>query len=320
LKKVISGIVLALLIGLVITASSLARMAQAPGPLARDVLIYIPPGSSGVTIAATLEKAGVIQNTLSFLLMSRFKQRFGPLRAGEYLFPKEISLKDAVALLQSGKTHARFLTMAEGLTSRDIVAILLAAEGLKGALDVMPPEGSLLPETYYYSFGDSRAALMRRMSDDMVAVVGSLWAGRDPDLPLKTPAEAIVLASIVEKETGVSAERARVAGVFINRLKIGMPLQSDPTVIYALTQGKKDLGRPLLRKDLEFSSPFNTYVVNGLPPRPIAHPGRASIAAVMKPEKHDFLYFVADGTGGHAFGRTLAEHNENVRRWRALQR
>ncbi|HUN52564.1 MAG TPA: endolytic transglycosylase MltG, partial [Candidatus Sulfotelmatobacter sp.] len=189
-----------------------------------------------------------------------------------------------------------------------------------GDLPVPPPaEGSLLPETYNYSWGDSRAGMLARMAKAMRETLAHLWAGRAPDLPYATPEAALILASIVEKETGVPAERPLVAGVFVNRLRLGMKLQSDPTVDYALSGGKGPLGRELTRADLDTASPYNTYRVDGLPPGPIANPGRAAIAAVMRPAPTKDLYFVADGSGGHAFSQTLAEHNKNVERWHQRQ-
>jgi UPF0755 protein len=214
----------------------------------------------------------------------------------------------------------RRFTVAEGLMSVEIIALLNAADGMEGTVTDIPPEGSLLPETYSYGRGDTRAKMVTRMQDAMKKALEELWAQRSEDIPVNSPEDAVILASIVEKETGVAAERARVAGVFANRMRIGMPLQSDPTVIYALTLGKEKLDRPLYRKDLNIDSPYNSYVKTGLTPTPIANPGRESISAVLHPEKHDFLYFVADGTGGHAFGKSLEDHLRNVDSWRTIQK
>jgi len=200
------------------------------------------------------------------------------------------------------------------------LAILSKTEGLVGTVVAPIKEGELLPETYYFSFGDNRNALAKRMLDGMENALITLWAGRSPNLPLANIEEALVLASIVEKETGHAAERARVAGVFINRLRLKMRLQSDPTVSYGLTQGREDLGRALTRNDLKTPSPYNTYIINGLPPGPIANPGRAALEAVLHPADTDELYFVADGSGGHAFARNLVEHNRNVAKWRKFQK
>jgi UPF0755 protein len=186
---------------------------------------------------------------------------------------------------------------------------------LNGTLDTLPAEGTLLPETYRYSYGDTRTALLGRMQKAMQDKLAEVWAGRDPDVPLKTPLEAVTLASIVEKETGKAEERPRIAGVFYNRLHENMRLQSDPTVIYALTLGKQPLDRPLTHDDLSFASPLNTYVSDGLPPQPICNPGSAALEAVAHPEHHHYLYFVADGTGGHAFAADLATQDQNINDW-----
>jgi len=222
-------------------------------------------------------------------------------------------------LLRSGRTHVRSLTVPEGLTVAKVLALLEAEPALSGPIGDPPPEGSLLPDTYHFSRGDSRTALVRRMREAMTAFMEVSWAKRSPGVPLASPAEAVVLASIVEKETGVPSERRRVAGVFVNRLKAGMRLQSDPTVVYALSAGTGLLARALTRADWQLASPFNTYQVDGLPPSPIANPGRDAIAAVLDPETHGFLYFVADGSGGHAFAATLDQHNRNVAAWRRVR-
>jgi UPF0755 protein len=212
----------------------------------------------------------------------------------------------------------RRLTIPEGLTARQIATLIERAEGLTGEL---PPfdEGALLPETYAYQWGDTRAAIVRRADAAMDAALAEIWAARAPNLPLRTPREALVLASIVERETGKADERARVAGVFINRLRRNMPLQSDPTAAYAAADGGV-LDRPLTRADLDRDHPFNTYRIRGLPPGPIASPGRDTLRAVVQPEATEFIFFVADGNGGHAFARTLEEHNRNVARWREIER
>ncbi len=198
--------------------------------------------------------------------------------------------------------------------------MVAAAEGLSGETGPVPPEGSLLPETYHYSWNDDRAALVERMQTGMEVVLAELWPERAEGLPINTPEEAVILASIVEKETGVAEERPLVASVFVNRLKRGMRLQSDPTVVYGLTNGQRPLGRTLTFRDLDRPSPYNTYTNGGLPPGPIANPGRAALEAVLHPAESRYLYFVADGTGGHAFAKTLVEHNRNVAKWRKIQR
>jgi UPF0755 protein len=222
-------------------------------------------------------------------------------------------------MLERGETVARRVTIAEGLTVAEIFGLLEEAPGLTGPLPEPPPEGSLLPETYFFALGDSRYGLVRRMRGAMTEALEAAWANRAEGLPLASKEEALVLASIVDKETGIPAERRQVAAVFINRLRKGMPLQSDPTVIYGLTGGEGPLQRPLTRKDWEHDSPYNTYRNPGLPPGAIGNPGRDAIAAVLDPANVDYLYFVADGTGGHAFARTLAEHNRNVAVWRRIR-
>lgn len=243
------------------------------------------------------------------------------LQAGEYQFPVGLTVLDITKMLRDGANVTRQITFAEGLSSYEIATRLRKDTTFTGPLEQRPREGSLLPETYNYSYGDTRMGLIKRMQQDQKKFLQTLWDARDQSLPLKTMEEAVVLASIVEKETGPKAEeRPMVASVFINRLRKGMPLQSDPTVIYALTYGKAPLGRPLLRKDLSIESPTNTYQNAGLPPGPICNPGKAALRAVFEPANTDYIYFVADGTGGHAFAKTLKEHNKNVAKWIKVRR
>ena len=283
-------------------------------------LVYIEQGSSVNKIARTLVEQNIIDDPLFFKIGARLTRAKGPLKAGEYLMPSTISTAEMIRILQAGKTHQRRVTIPEGLMAVEIIAMINETDGLSGTITDIPPEGSLLPETYHFDRGMDRRMLIARMQQAMQATIKELWETRADNLPLTTPEEAIILASIVEKETGIAAERPRVAGVFINRLNVNMALQTDPTVIYAITQGKQKLDRPLYRKDLNIESPYNTYVVTGLPPGPIANPGRASIAATLNPEEHDYFYFVADGTGGHAFGKTMDDHARNVSNWRKIQR
>lgn len=289
-----------------------------PGPLDESRIVYIAPGSSTAGIAADLLVEGVIDSP--FLFSFGAKQEPGALKHGEYEIPERASLEDVIRIIKSGKTYQRRVTIAEGLTSAEIVAIINNAEVMTGTVDTAPPEGTLLPETYNYTRNENRAALVARMQKAMQKTLDELWPQRAEGVLVKSPEEAVTLASVVEKETGVPAERARIAGVFYNRLRIGMPLQSDPTVIFALTEGKAPLGRLLLRADLNYVSPYNTYLNAGLPPGPIANPGRAALEAVLNPEKNDYLYFVADGTGGHSFARSLDAHNDNVSKWREVQK
>lgn len=292
----------------------------AKGPLEREVQVVVPRGAGLETIARRLAEAGVVKETWHVVVAARLRSANRQLRAGEFAFPPRVSAVEAIEILRSGPMVVRRFTVAEGLTSAQVVQLMEQEDSLAGPVPPVPAEGSILPETYHHSWGDGRAELLDRMRAKMRDTLAELWAKRAPHSPARTPEEAVVLASIVEKETSVPEERARVAGVFANRLATGMRLQSDPTVVYALTDGAGPLGRALTRADLRVEDPYNTYFVEGLPPGPIANPGRAALEAVLNPERHDFLYFVADGAGGHAFARTLPEHNRNVARWRALQK
>jgi len=292
-----------------------------PGPLDQNKIVVIDKGASLDAIAATLAGAGVIDHPRIFALGATLTGRSADLKAGEYEFPARISPALVVELLASGKVVHHKLTIPEGLTSAEVTALLASAPALDGPVDPMPAEGSLLPETYQYLFGERREDLIARMTHDMEQVLKVAWAYRSAGLPLKTPEQALILASIVEKETARPEERARIAGVYIERLKRGMRLQADPTVAYAVTKGGTvPMPRPLDRADLAIDSPYNTYLVKGLPPTPIANPGIASIYAVVNPDDRGELYFVADGTGGHTFSKNLAEHNQGVTQLRRHKR
>lgn len=290
-----------------------------PGPLAAETNVVIPRGSGMETIAHRLFEAGVIADPRILALGAKVTGQARRLKAGEFAFPAAVSPQGALDILESGVTVVRRVTVAEGLSSLEVVAVVNAAEGLEGEIEDVPLEGTLLPETYHYAYGDDRADIVARMRAEMDETVRTLWESRAPDLPIASPQEAVILASIVEKETGVADERPLVASVFVNRLNRGMRLQSDPTVAYGIAGGE-GLDRPLTRADLKGETPYNTYVIPGLPPGPIANPGTAAIAAVLQPAETKYLYFVADGTGGHAFSETLAGHNRNVRAWRRHQR
>jgi len=302
------------------------KNAHEPGPLPENKIVLIERGKGVAAIAGILESEGVIDSSLIFKVLSRIETDQRPLKAGEYEFTPAITMAEAMKMMREGKVYDRKVTFPEGVTSWQIVETLKGLPDMAGEIADIPEEGSLLPQTYHYIKNDDRNALLDKMKASMDKTVTELWPARAEGLPVTSEAEALVLASIVEKETGVPSERKKVAGVFINRLKKGMPLQSDPTVIYGITKGevKSDgqgpIGRRLLTKDLETDSPYNTYLNPGLPPTPIANPGRESIEAVLHPEVHDYIYFVADGTGGHVFGRTLKEHNDNVARWRKIRR
>ena len=293
---------------------------EAPGPSGQETVVILKRGSGLNAIAAQLEREKVISDSMIFRLGAKFKGADRALKAGEYSIPAGASMQEVLDQLQSGDIVQRKVTAVEGLTSFAIVARVNAADELTGEITDIPPEGSLAPETYFYQRGEARSAVIARMMAAQTKILDELWEKRAPDLPLKTKEEALILASIVEKETGVSSERARVSAVFINRLNRGMRLQTDPTVIYGITLGKSVLGRGLRRSELKAETPYNTYVINGLPPTPIANPGRAAIEATLNPITSKELYFVADGTGGHAFAETLKQHNRNVAEWRKIER
>lgn len=323
MKRLLIALFLLLFTGFMVASTAwlwLGTAVSAPGPGLMGQRIVIVSGSSVNSIARKLFEAGIIKGTLAFRIKARLSKAHIQLQAGEYDIPAHISIDGLMTLLKSGETVVRRLTVPEGLRAVEVLELVAAAEGLNGDVERVPSEGRLLPETYHYSWGDGRDQLVSRMRLQMDKLLGDLWMARAKDFPLKNPREVVVLASIVEKETGVASERARVAAVFLNRLKRGMRLQSDPTVVYALTRGIAELGRTLTRKDLAFDSPYNTYRIKGLPPEPIANPGRAAIEAVMNPATTRDLYFVADGKGGHVFAKTLAQHNKNVAAWRRVRR
>ena len=322
-RRFLLGLLLALPTILVVAALAAvlgARSFDAPGPLAEERIVEVPKGSGLRTIARRLEREGVIELHWLFSAAVQVTGKARALRAGEYRFPAAVSMRGAMEILASGKVVQYALTLPEGLTSREAVGLIEQAEALDGEVLTSPPEGSLLPETYHYVRHDTRQGLIDRMSVAQAAALEALWAARADGLPIASPEQALILASIVEKETGVAEERPLVASVFVNRLRKGMRLQSDPTVVYGITLGQRPLGRALTRKDLKEPTAYNSYQIDGLPPTPIANPGRASIAAVLNPAESDFLYFVASGDGGHAFAKTLSEHNSNVAKWRKIQK
>jgi UPF0755 protein len=313
-----AGGVLALLVLLAGLAAWQAwRLYHAPGPLAAPAQVVVPRGGTEA-IAAVLIDRGVLPEGRGFALAAWATRGRGPLRAGEFAFPAGASLADVLEILRQARPVQRRLTIPEGLTARQIAALLERAEGLTGELPAIA-EGAVLPETYAYQWGDARAPLLRRAEAAMEAALAEAWAGRAEGLPLASAREALILASIVEEETALPEERPRIAAVFLNRLRRGMPLQSDPTVAYAASAGA-GLERGLTRADLDLDHPSNTYRNRGLPPGPIAAPGRDALRAVTRPARTEDLYFVADGSGGHAFARTLEEHNRNVARWREIER
>jgi UPF0755 protein len=293
---------------------------DAPGPHTAAQRIYIERGSGTVTVANQLEREGLIEDPLVFKLLTRLEDKGGKIRAGEFAAPAKASPRALLTLLTEGPTIVRKFTVPEGALTIEALAIVQAAEGLIGDVPQGVPEGALLPETYHYSWNDSRTDVIARMRQAMTAAVQAAMATKPADHPVKTAADLVTLASIIEKETGVGGERALVSGVFVNRLRKNMLLQSDPTTIYAVTRGKGPLGRGLRRSELALKDPYNTYQSAGLPPGPIANPGKAALMAAANPAVTDALYFVADGTGGHAFARTLRQHNRNVQKWRIIER
>lgn len=283
------------------------------------VLLYIEPGWTVRDVAKAAESLNLVKESWHFRLISRWKSADRFLFAGEYEITPDSSLRDVLEQIRSQQTYKRRLVIPEGASVREVEEIFSNSFGLDMSGFQLPLEGSLLPETYFYERGTSANQLISRMQTAMTASLDTLWAVRAGDLPFYSADEALVLASIIEKETAVPKERRQVAAVFVNRLKRNMRLQTDPTVIYGITHGVP-LGRPLSRSDLQTDTPYNTYLHRGLPPTPIANPGRASIEAALNPAVVSYLYFVADGTGGHAFATTLDEHNRNVARWRQIQK
>jgi UPF0755 protein len=291
------------------------------GALDQPRTITIERGSNLGTIADLLQRGGIISSKWLFVAGVWFNKQQANLKAGEYLISAHASMHDVMDTLVSGKGILYSVTIPEGLTSQQIVDRLNANEVLVGDISEVPPEGSLLPDTYGFSRGDTRENILNRMRRERDRVITEIWSRRAPDLPITTLDELVALASVVEKETSLSDERSRVAAVFINRLRLNMKLQSDPTVIYALFGGKgKPPGFVLSRADLDTRSPYNTYLVNGLPPGPIANPGKASLEAVANPSRTRDLFFVADGTGGHVFAETYEDHLRNVARWRQMNK
>jgi len=292
---------------------------DAAGPLENEKVVNIPPRLGIRDIAELLVKEGVIDHPFTFVVSALLAKTRDELKFGEYQFPKQASLHDVINTIVDGKVVQHQITIPEGLTSGQIVQRLLETEILAGNIKEIPREGSMLPESYRYTRGTPRDQVIQRMQQAQTRIVQEVWDRRMPDLPLKSLQQLVTLASIVEKETGRADERTRVAAVFVNRLKQRMKLQSDPTIIYGLVGGKGTLGRPILRSEIEQPTPYNTYVIDGLPPGPIANPGRAALEAVANPARTKELYFVADGTGGHAFSETLEQHMRNVGRLRALE-
>ena len=308
-----------LLLAFVVCLAILAmakQMVYSAGSMGVEKTVVIEKGSTSVMVARKLFGEGVISHPLLFRVVARIKGLDKNLKAGEYLFAPHISLIEVIAQMAKGEVLYRKITLPEGLTTAQMLNLIAEDEFLSGDISLEVKEGELLPETYSYSRGDSRDSVVRQAKYAMSKALEDAWANRDEYLPIKNKEQLLVLASIIEKETGIADERGLVASVFVNRLRKGMRLQTDPTVIYALTSGKKELGRALLRKDLNFDSPYNTYKYYGLPPAPICNPGKDSLKAAANPEISNYLYFVASGNGGHNFATSLNEHNKNVKAWK----
>lgn len=291
---------------------------EQPGPSPDEKVVLIAPGDHVAVIAQHLADAGVVSNADLFRLGLRLRGMQGALKAGEYGFPAHVSMHAVADILVGGKSIQHKLTAAEGLTSQMIYDLVKADPVLVGEVGVVPEEGTLLPETYLFTRGTTRKELLARMAKDRDAVLAKLWAGRASGLPVKTKLAAITLASIVEKETHLADERRHVASVFVNRLNLGMKLQSDPTIIYDVSRGYP-LGRGIRQSELLRASPHNTYAIAGLPPTPICNPGKDSIAAVLNPAVTQDLFFVANGTGGHSFTASESEQSRNVAVWRKIE-
>src|SRR5712671_1974610 len=297
------------------------KMLESPGPLVEDKTVNIPPRSKTREIAETLQREGVIDiNPWLFMGAALALKASSELKPGEYAFQKSASLRDVIGIIVEGKVVQHAVTIPEGLTSEQIVARLTDNDIFAGGVREMPREGTLLPETYKFPRGTTRDQVIQRMQQTQKRVLAEIWERRNPDVPIKSPEALVTLASIVEKETGKADERSRVAAVFVNRLRQKMKLQSDPTIIYGLVGGKGTLGRPIKRSEIQQPSPYNTYVVDGLPPGPIANPGRASLEAAANPARTRDLFFVADGTGGHAFTETYDQHQKNVAKLRTMEK
>jgi len=317
-NAILTIIILAAILGGAAIATGKHRF-EAPGPLEADRIVNIPRGLGIRDIADLLQREGVINQPWVFMGGVIALRARDELKYGEYQFQRQASLRDVVHTLVEGKEIQHQVTVPEGITSEQIITRVLESDILGGPIKEIPKEGTLLPETYRFTRGTTREQVIRRMQEAQRRAIQEVWERRAPDLPLQTPDQLVVLASIVEKETGRADERSRVAAVFVNRLKQKMKLQSDPTIIYGLVGGKGTLGRPIMRSEIEQPTPYNTYVIPGLPPGPIANPGRAALEATANPSRTRDLYFVADGTGGHVFSEAFDQHQRNVARLRLIE-
>ena len=318
MRRLARWAILAAALLLAIIAGNFIYGWTAPGPLEREVTVVIKPGSSITLAAQQLEKDGVIKSADAFVNRARIFGGTGTIKAGEFIIQPQASNAEILSILTGGKTVQRMVTIPEGMPSIMVYERLMANDRLSGTI-AMPAEGSVLPDSYAFAINEPRAAVLKRMQDAMTKTMDELWPERSPNTVVKTPLEALTLASIVEKETALKSELRIVAGVYSNRLRKGMRLQADPTIIYPITKGKP-LGRRIRKSEISDVNDYNTYAMTGLPKGPIANPSRAAIAAVLNPQATSALFFVADGKGGHVFADTLQQHNANVKKWYAIRR
>jgi UPF0755 protein len=318
MRRLATWAILAAALLLAVIASNFIYGWTAAGPLERETSVVIKPGSSITSVAQKLEKSGVVKSASAFVNRAKVFGASSTIKAGEFVIPAKASNADILSILTSGKTVQRMVTIPEGMPSIMVYERIMANDRLSGSISI-PAEGSVLPDSYAFDKNEPRADVLQRMQDAMTKTMAELWPERSADTAVKTPLEALTLASIVEKETALKSELRIVAGVYSNRLRTGMRLQADPTIIYPITKGKP-LGRRIRRSEITDVNDYNTYAMAGLPRGPIANPSRAAIAAVLNPQKTSALYFVADGKGGHVFADTLQEHNANVAKWYALRR
>ena len=318
MRRLATWAILAATLLLAVIASNFIYGWTAAGPLERETSVVIKPGSSITSAAQQLEKTGVVKSASAFVSRAKVFGASSTIKAGEFVIPAKASNSDILSILTSGKTVQRMVTIPEGMPSIMVYERIMANDRLSGSISI-PAEGSVLPDSYAFDKNEPRADVLQRMQDAMTKTIAELWPERSADTAVRTPLEALTLASIVEKETALKSELRIVAGVYSNRLRTGMRLQADPTIIYPITKGKP-LGRRILRSEITDVNDYNTYAMAGLPKGPIANPSRAAIAAVLNPQKTSALYFVADGNGGHVFADTLQEHNANVAKWYALRR
>ena len=318
MRRLATWAILAAALLLAVIASNFIYGWTAAGPLERETSVVIKPGSSITSAAEKLEKSGAVKSASAFVNRAKVFGASSTIKAGEFVIPAKASNSDILSILTSGKTVQRMVTIPEGMPSIMVYERIMANDRLSGSISI-PAEGSVLPDSYAFDKIEPRADVLQRMQDAMTKTIAELWPERSADTAVRTPLEALTLASIVEKETALKSELRIVAGVYSNRLRTGMRLQADPTIIYPITKGKP-LGRRILRSEITDVNDYNTYAMAGLPKGPIANPSRAAIAAVLNPQKTSALYFVADGKGGHVFADTLQEHNANVAKWYALRR